>query len=54
MPNPKGAAGDLYAEVKIVVPVQPSDRERELWQRLAEASGFDPRGSRAGAKGGPW
>jgi curved DNA-binding protein len=52
MPNPKGTAGDLYAEVKIVVPAQPSDRERELWQRLAEASEFDPRGTRAGARGG--
>jgi curved DNA-binding protein len=52
MPNPKGTAGDLYVEVKIVVPAQPSDRERELWQRLAEASEFDPRGVRAGAKGG--
>jgi curved DNA-binding protein len=52
MPNPKGTAGDLYAEVKIVVPAQPSDPERELWQRLAEASEFDPRGTRAGARGG--
>ena len=52
MPNPRGAAGDLYAEVKIVVPAQPSDRERDLWQRLAQACGFDPRGARSGAKGG--
>jgi curved DNA-binding protein len=52
MPNPKGTAGDLYAEVKIVVPAQPSDGERQLWQRLAEASGFDPRGTRASARGG--
>jgi hypothetical protein len=38
--------------VKIVVPAQPSDREQELWKRLAQASGFDPRGSRAGVNGG--
>jgi curved DNA-binding protein len=52
MPNPAGTAGDLYAEVKIVIPPQTSDRERELWRRLAEASPFDPRGTRTGAKGG--
>lgn len=52
MPNPKGPAGDLYAEVKIVVPPQPSDAERQLWQQLAATSGFDPRGQRVGAEGG--
>jgi curved DNA-binding protein len=51
MPNPKGRAGDLYAEVKIVVPGQLSAAERELWQRLAQTSAFDPRGARAGAEG---
>jgi curved DNA-binding protein len=53
MPNPRGTAGDLYAEVKIVIPARQSDRERKLWHQLAETSGFDPRGRRAGAKGGP-
>jgi curved DNA-binding protein len=43
MPNPKGTAGDLYAEVRIMVPSTPSDRERELFQRLADESTFDPR-----------
>jgi len=52
MPNPKGAPGDLYAEVKIVVPPQASGDERQLWQRLAEISQFDPREQRVGAKGG--
>jgi curved DNA-binding protein len=52
MPNPKGTPGDLYAEVKIVVPAQPSPAERKLWQQLAQASGFDPRGQRVGAKPG--
>jgi curved DNA-binding protein len=48
MPNPKGPAGDLYAEVKIVVPAQPTADERELWQRLAQTSTFNPRGGGAG------
>lgn len=43
LPNPKGAAGDLYAEVRIVVPERPTDAERALWRQLAAASGFDPR-----------
>jgi curved DNA-binding protein len=46
MPNPTGAPGDLYAEVKILVPEQLSAAERKLWRRLAENSGFDPRGHR--------
>ena len=52
MPDPRGQAGDLYAEVRIVVPAQPSAPERQLWQQLAASSRFDPRGSRAGATGG--
>jgi curved DNA-binding protein len=52
LPNPSGAAGDLYAEVKIVVPARVSDAERRLWQQLAAASGFDPRGRRPGARPG--
>jgi curved DNA-binding protein len=43
LPNPRGTAGDLYAELKIVVPKQVSDAEREAWQRLAEASTFKAR-----------
>jgi DnaJ-class molecular chaperone len=35
MPKPGGLRGDLYAEVRIVVPKQLSDRERELFQELA-------------------
>jgi curved DNA-binding protein len=38
--------GDLYAEVHIEVPKQLSDEERELFERLAEVSSFDPRGAR--------
>src|SRR5207253_5232869 len=32
-----GAKGDLLAEIRIVVPEQLTDRERELYEQLAEA-----------------
>jgi curved DNA-binding protein len=38
--------GDLYAQVKIMVPKTLSAEERELFERLAEVSPFDPRGGR--------
>ncbi|GAA0713657.1 DnaJ domain-containing protein [Dactylosporangium roseum] len=47
LPGLGGPAGDLYAQLSIVVPERLSDRQRELWRRLAEASRFDPRGRRA-------
>jgi curved DNA-binding protein len=43
MPRPSGAAGDLYAEVVIMVPPEPSPRERELFEELAAVSTFDAR-----------
>jgi curved DNA-binding protein len=43
-PRSGGEHGDLYAEIQIVVPRKLSERERELFERLAEASSFDPRG----------
>ncbi|MEU8828086.1 J domain-containing protein [Streptomyces sp. NPDC048636] len=43
MPNPRGADGDLYAEISVKVPPHPGDRERELFEKLAAASSFDPR-----------
>ncbi|HSK60566.1 MAG TPA: J domain-containing protein [Actinomycetospora sp.] len=43
MPNPRGVPGDLYAEVKIMVPPRPTSRERELFAELSETSTFDPR-----------
>jgi curved DNA-binding protein len=46
MPGPGNRRGDLYATVKIVVPKKLSDRERELFQQLAEVSDFDPRRGR--------
>ena len=46
MPNPRGRPGDLYAEVRVMVPPRPSRRERELFEELARASDFDPRRGR--------
>jgi curved DNA-binding protein len=46
MPNPRGRPGDLYAELRIVLPRRPSERERELFEELSRASSFDPRSDR--------
>jgi len=43
MPNPRGQPGNLYAEVRIMVPPRLSRRERQLFEELANASSFDPR-----------
>jgi curved DNA-binding protein len=46
MPNPSGQTGDLYAEVRIMVPRSPGRRERELFEELAKVSDFNPRRTR--------
>ena len=46
LPHPRGKPGDLYAEARIMVPPRPSRTERQLFEQLAAASGFDPRSSR--------
>jgi curved DNA-binding protein len=46
MPNRRGKPGDLYAEVKIMVPAKPTERERKLFEQLAAESTFDPRRGR--------
>lgn len=46
LPDGRGGHGDLYATVRIAVPRQLSDRERELFEQLAAASSFDPREAR--------
>jgi curved DNA-binding protein len=44
MPGSRGQpAGDLYAEVVIRVPQKLTKKERELFERLASVSRFDPR-----------
>jgi curved DNA-binding protein len=46
LPGPDGRRGDLYAVVRIMVPPRPTAQERELFERLAEVSDFDPRAAR--------
>jgi curved DNA-binding protein len=43
LPNPRGEPGDLYAEARIMVPPQPTEAERDLFEQLAAVSTFDPR-----------
>jgi curved DNA-binding protein len=43
MPGPRGGHGDLYAVVKVEVPRRPKPEERELYERIAEVSDFNPR-----------
>ena len=53
LPQRGGTRGDEYVELKIVVPKEPSEPERELYEQLKETSAFDPRGSgsAAGSRG---
>lgn len=43
MPDRTGGRGDLYADVRVMVPKTLSERERELFEQLAAASSFNPR-----------
>lgn len=43
LPKPRGGAGDLYAIVQVVVPTALDERERRLFEELAQVSRFDPR-----------
>lgn len=42
-PTPRGARGDLFAELRITVPTTVSDDEARLWRELASRSTFTPR-----------
>ena len=44
LPRPQGSPGDLFAVAQIVNPTVLTERERELYRELAQASRFDPRG----------
>ncbi|MFE6991082.1 J domain-containing protein, partial [Streptomyces pharetrae] len=46
MPNPRGADGNLYAQLRVMVPPKLSDRERELFEELAATSSYDARRTR--------
>jgi DnaJ-class molecular chaperone len=41
----QGRAGDLYVTAQIKAPKRLSDRKREFFESLREASAFDPRQS---------
>ncbi len=43
LPNPRGTPGDLYAEVRIMVPKHLGKEARQLFERLASTTDFDPR-----------
>jgi len=38
-----GGRGDQYVRLKVVVPTHPTDREKQLYQELSEASHLNPR-----------
>jgi curved DNA-binding protein len=46
LPNPRGTPGDLYAEVKLMVPSRLTREEERLFEQLAGTSKFNPRKSR--------
>jgi curved DNA-binding protein len=46
LPNPRGTPGDLFAEIKIVMPPELTDEERRLFEELAAGATFDPRRQR--------
>lgn len=39
----KGGRGDLVAEIKVVVPKNPSEEEIEIYKKLKDISNFEPR-----------
>jgi curved DNA-binding protein len=41
--SPAGERGDIYVVVRLQVPVEISDEERALWEKLARVSRFNPR-----------
>lgn len=49
LPKPHEGEGDLFAIVQIAVPAAANDKERALYQQLAEGSSFKPRGHFKGA-----
>jgi curved DNA-binding protein len=45
LPTRDGGRGDLYAMVQVAIPKELSDEERDLFEKLASVSHFDPRES---------
>jgi curved DNA-binding protein len=44
LPRTEDTRGDMFVEIRIVVPETLSDEERDLLRKLQEVSGFKPRG----------
>lgn len=51
LPDPRGTAGDLFAEIRIVVPERLTPREHVLLRELARESAFDARNSELSVRG---
>ena len=49
-PDSKEGAGDLYAEIQIVVPKSLTDDEQRLFEELARCSSFQPRPVETGSR----
>ena len=45
LPNPRGTAGDLFAEIRVVTPKTLAPAERDAWEALRKISTFNPRES---------
>lgn len=43
VPDPKGQPGNLYAEIRIMVPARLTREERKLYEKLGTVSAFNPR-----------
>ncbi len=43
LPDQHGTRGDLYVNIRIVLPDRPTAREKALFEQLAKESGFQPR-----------
>ncbi|HYG55816.1 MAG TPA: DnaJ C-terminal domain-containing protein [Burkholderiales bacterium] len=43
LPKPGGGAGDLYAVLSVVVPSTLTEKEKQLYEELAQVSRFNPR-----------
>ncbi len=43
LPGSGGTSGDLYVVARIAMPKQATEREKELWEKLAKESKFNPR-----------
>jgi len=41
--NKQGQRGDLYAQLKVVMPKSTDDAAKVLWEKLADTAAFDPR-----------